>query len=76
MRYLGSGLRGIYASDFITKMRLLLGLFFSLSSYPLFLFDPYYNQCDQKKIAKWLLKLPKIDFTGKMIGFDTFTKIA
>ena len=32
-------------------------------------------QCDQKKIAKFLLKLPKNDFTRKMIDFDTFTKI-
>ena len=29
-----------------------------------------------RKIAKCLLKLPKNDFTRKMIGFDTFTKIA
>ena len=33
-------------------------------------------QCDQKKIAKCLQKLPKNDFTRKMIDFDTFTKIA
>ena len=33
-------------------------------------------QCDQKKIAKSLQKLPKNDFTRKMIDFDTFTKIA
>ena len=33
-------------------------------------------QCDQKKFAKCLLKLPKNDFTRKMIDFDTFTKIA
>ena len=32
-------------------------------------------QCDQKKIAKCLLKLPKHDFSRKMIDFDTFTKI-
>ena len=29
-------------------------------------------QCDQNKIAK----LPKNDFTRKMLDFDTFTKIA
>ena len=29
-----------------------------------------------EKIAKCLLKLPKNDFTWKMIDFDTFTKIA
>ena len=34
------------------------------------------NQCDQKKIAKCPSKLPKNDFTRKMIDFDTFTKIA
>ena len=33
------------------------------------------SQCDQRKIAKCLLKLPKNDFTRKMIGFNTFTKI-
>ena len=33
-------------------------------------------QCDQKKIAKCLQKLPKNDFTRKMIDFDTFTKNA
>ena len=33
-------------------------------------------QYDQKKIAKCLQKLPKNDFTRKMIYFDTFTKIA
>ena len=33
-------------------------------------------QCDQKKIAKCLSKLPKNDSTWKMIDFDTFTKIA
>ena len=35
-----------------------------------------YGQCDQKKIAKCLLKLPKNDITRKMIDFDTFPKIA
>ena len=34
------------------------------------------DQCDQKKIAKCLQKLPKNDFTRKMIDYDTFTKIA
>ena len=34
------------------------------------------EQCDQKKIAKCLEKLPKSDFTRKMNEFDTFTKIA
>ena len=34
------------------------------------------DQCDQKKIAKCLQKLPKNDFTRKMKDFDTFTKIA
>ena len=29
-----------------------------------------------EKIAKCLLKLPKNDFTGNMIDFDSFTKIA
>ena len=33
-------------------------------------------QCDQIKIAKFLQKLPKKDFTGKMLDFDNFTKIA
>ena len=33
-------------------------------------------QCDQKKIAKCLQKLPKNYFTRKIIDFDTFTKIA
>ena len=33
-------------------------------------------QCDQKKIAKCVLKLPKNDFTRKIKDFDTFTKIA
>ena len=33
-------------------------------------------QCDQKKVAKCLQKLPKNDFTRKMIVFITFTKIA
>ena len=35
-----------------------------------------WRQCDQKKIARCLLKLPKNDFTRKVIDFDTFTKIA
>ena len=34
------------------------------------------QQCDQKKIAKCLQKLPKNDFTRNMIYFNTFTKIA
>ena len=34
------------------------------------------KQCDQKKIAKCLSKLPKNDFTRKMIYFDTSTKNA
>ena len=34
------------------------------------------EQCVQKKIAKFLLKLPKNDFTRKMIDFDTSTKFA
>ena len=29
----------------------------------------------RKKIAKYLFKLPKNDFTRKMIDFDSFTKI-
>ena len=29
------------------------------------------DQCDQKKIAKCLQKLPKNDFTRKRIDFDT-----
>ena len=33
-------------------------------------------QCDQIKIAKFLLKLPKNIFTRNMIDFDTFTKNA
>ena len=33
-------------------------------------------QCDEKKIAKFLSKLPKNDFSRKIIDFDTFTKIA
>ena len=32
-------------------------------------------QCDQKKIAKCLKKLPKNDFTRKMIDFDTLQKM-
>ena len=35
----------------------------------------YNDQCDQKKIAKCLSKLSKIDYTRKMIDFDKFTKI-
>ena len=35
-----------------------------------------HTQCDQKKIAKCLQKLPKNDFSRKIIDFDTFTKIA
>ena len=42
----------------------------------IFLFYLSTRQCDQKKIAKSLPKLPKKDFTGKMKDFDTFTKIA
>ena len=34
------------------------------------------GQCDQIKIAKFLQKLPKNDFTRKMNDVDTFTKIA
>ena len=34
------------------------------------------EQCDQKKIAQCLLKLPKNDFTRKIIDLDTYTKIA
>ena len=33
-------------------------------------------QCDQKKIAKCLQKLPRNYFTRKIIDFDTFTKVA
>ena len=33
------------------------------------------NQYDQKNIAKCLQKLPKNDFTRKMIDFDTFKKL-
>ena len=36
---------------------------------------PADHQCDQKKIAKCLLKLPKNEFTREIIDFDTFTKI-
>ena len=32
-------------------------------------------QCDQKKVANYLLKLPKNDFTRKLKFFDTFTKL-
>ena len=35
-----------------------------------------WDQCDHKNIAKCLYKLPKNDFTRKMIDFDNFTKIA
>ena len=34
------------------------------------------RQCDQKKIAKCLWKLPKNGFTLKMTDFDNFTKNA
>ena len=34
------------------------------------------EQCDQNKISKCLQKLPKNDFTRKMIDFDTLTNIA
>ena len=34
------------------------------------------GQCDQKKIDKCLQKLPKNDFTRKIIDFNNFTKIA
>ena len=33
-------------------------------------------QCDQSKVTKHLLKLPKKGFTRKMKDFDTFSKIA
>ena len=33
------------------------------------------DQCDQKKIAKCLEKLPKNDFTRKMKDFDTYTSL-
>ena len=36
--------------------------------------DYYYDQCDQKKSPNVYKKLPKNDFTRKMIDFDTFTK--
>ena len=36
---------------------------------------PARQQCDQKKVAKCLLKLPKNDFTRKIKDFDTFTKL-
>ena len=35
-----------------------------------------YKQCDQIKIAKCQLKLPKNGFIRKMNDFDTFTNIA
>ena len=38
--------------------------------------DEGWKQCDQNKIAKCLSKLPKKDFTRKMMDFDTFTKNA
>ena len=41
----------------------------------LFLLILFFNQCDTKKIAKCLSKLPKNDFTRKMNDVDTFTKI-
>ena len=47
-----------------------------LSSIPFKRFYALHVQCDQKKIAKCLEKLPKSDFTRKMNDFDTFTKIA
>ena len=34
------------------------------------------DQCDQKKLPNVFKRLPKKDFTGKMIDFDTFTRIA
>ena len=34
-----------------------------------------FNQCDQKKIAKCLKKLPKNDFPIKMTDFENFTKM-
>ena len=33
------------------------------------------KQCDQKKSPNVYKKLPKKDFTRKMIDFDTFTKL-
>ena len=36
----------------------------------------FYHQGDEIKIAKCLLKLPKYDFTRKMIDFGTFKKLA
>ena len=45
-------------------------------SYPFSVVTNTREQCDQEKIAKCLLKLPKNDFTRKMNDFDTFTKIA
>ena len=41
-----------------------------------FLVSKCQEQCDQIKIAKFLQKLPKNDFTRKMNDVDTFTKIA
>ena len=38
--------------------------------------DLVHIQCDQKKSPIDYKKLPKIDFTRKVIDFDTFTKIA
>ena len=47
------------------------------ADYGIFLLMKFHHkQCDQKKIAKSLQKLPKIDFTRKIKDFDTFTKIA
>ena len=34
------------------------------------------TQCDQKKIAKYISKVPKNDFTRKIKDFDIFTKFA
>ena len=53
--------------------------FYQLSQFPKY-YDSFKEdlpvQCDQKKIAKCLKKLPKNDFTRKMKDFDNFTKIA
>ena len=43
---------------------------------PVIPYLPKHKQCDQIKFAKCLEKLPKTDFTRKIIDFDTFTIIA
>ena len=47
-----------------------------LINFPFYRYSRLNQQCDQLKVAKCLQKLPKNDFTRKLIDFSNFTKIA